>query len=145
MPTVVYIMGVGSPLLPQPIRGQPAFSEITPGIQPEFSGDSVSQIGAIATQISLPAVSTYVESPEKKQIMFEPVRSRASTSKFESHCQMKEKLMPEGETLSSVDMELTVPYVDQTQREVPFIDFMIPLNLTVSVNTVYAGCTVLLS
>ena len=50
--------------------------------------------------------------------------------------------MPKGETLSSVDMELTVPYVVQTQREVPFIDFMIPLNPPVRVSTVYAGCTV---
>ena len=29
MPTVLYIMGVGSPLLPQPIRGAPALSEVS--------------------------------------------------------------------------------------------------------------------
>ena len=145
MPTVPYIMGVGSPLLPQPIRGQAALSEITPETQPDLSGDSVSQIGAVATQVSVPAASTYVESPEKKQVMFESVRSGASTSKVVSDHQIKEKLMPKGETLSSVDMELMVPYVDQTQREVPFIDFMIPLNLLVRVSTVYAGHTALLS
>ena len=62
MPIVPYIMGVGSSLLPQPIRGQPALSEITPETQPEFSGNSVSQIGAIATQVSAPVADTYVES-----------------------------------------------------------------------------------
>ena len=126
-------------------------SEVTPETQPEFSGDSVSQIGATATQVSVTAASTYVEFPEKKQTTFaidtkfEPVRSRTSTLKVESDHQVKEKLMPEGENLSSVDMELTVPYVDQTQRDVPFIDLMIPLNPLVRVSTVYAGHTVLLS
>ena len=47
--------------------------------------------------------------------------------------------------LSPVDMDQTVPYVDQTQREVPFIDFMIPLNPLVQVSTVYARHTALLS
>ena len=42
-------------------------------------------------------------------------------------------------------MELTVPYVDHTQREFPFVDFMIPLNPPVRVSTVYAGHTALLS
>ena len=145
MPTVPYIMGVGSLLLSPPIRGQPALSEITPETQPEFFGDSVSQIGAVATQLSVPAAGMYVESPEKKQVMFEPIRSRASTLEVSSDCQVKENLMPKGETLSSADIELMVPYVDQTQRKVPFIDFMIPLNPLVRVSTVYAGCTEVLS
>ena len=76
---------------------------------------------------------------------FQPVRSGTSTLKVESDHQIKEKLMPEGENLSSIDMELTVLYVDHTQRNVPFIDFMISLNPPVRVSSVYAGCTVLLS
>ena len=51
MPTVPYIMGVGSPLLPQPIRGAPALSEVALEMQSELQGDSVSQIGVSTTQI----------------------------------------------------------------------------------------------
>ena len=146
MPTVPYLMGVGSPLLPQPIRGQPALSEVTPETQPEFSGDSVSQIGVTTTQISVTAVSTYVESSEKKQscLLILSLKLLDSTLKVESDHQIKEELMPECLLMSSVDMELTAPYVDQTQRDVPSIDF-IPLNPLVRVSTVCAGCTRLLS
>ena len=42
-------------------------------------------------------------------------------------------------------MEQTVPYIDKTQRDVPFIDFMIPVNPPVRVSTVYARQTALLS
>ena len=41
MPTMYYIMGVGSPLLPQAIRGAPALSEVDTGSQSELQGDSV--------------------------------------------------------------------------------------------------------
>ena len=51
----------------------------------------------------------------------------------------------EREKLSPVEMELTVPYVDHTRKDIPFIDFMIPLNPPVMVSTVYAECTALLS
>ena len=61
------------------------------------------------------------------------------------HSQAKEKSVLGEENISSVDMELTVPYVDCTQREFPFVDFMIPLNPPVRVSTMYAGHTVLLS
>ena len=42
-------------------------------------------------------------------------------------------------------MEQTVPYIDQTQRKIPFTGFLIPINPPVRVNTVYAGRTPLLS
>ena len=68
------------------------------------------------------------------------------TTRPELSCsQAKEKIVTGEENISSVDMELTVPYVDHTQRDIPFVDFMIPLNLPVIVNTVYAGHTSLLS
>ena len=42
-------------------------------------------------------------------------------------------------------MEQTVPYVDQTQWETPFVDFFIPVNPPVRVSTVSAGRISLLS
>ena len=42
-------------------------------------------------------------------------------------------------------MKQTVPYIDQTQREIPFTDFIIPVNPPVKVSTVYAGQMPLLS
>ena len=67
MPTVPYMMNVGSSLLPQPIRGQPALSEITPETQPEVVGDLVSQINVVVTQTPTTAVSTPVAVSEKRQ------------------------------------------------------------------------------
>ena len=49
-----------------------------------------------------------------------------------------------GNTLQA-DMEQTIPYIDQTQREIPFTDFLIHVNPPVRVSTVYAGQTSLLS
>ena len=46
---------------------------------------------------------------------------------------------------TSPAMEETIPYVERTIRETPFIDFMLPLNPPVRVSTVYAGRTTLLS
>ena len=45
----------------------------------------------------------------------------------------------------TTDMEQTIPYVDQSQHEAPFIDFSIPFNPPVRVSAVYAGKTPLLS
>lgn len=42
------------------------------------------------------------------------------------------------------NMKYTVPYVDEFQRELPFTDFLIPINPPVQVSTVYAGHTALL-
>ena len=42
-------------------------------------------------------------------------------------------------------MEQTVPYIEQTQREIPFTEFLIPINPPVRVSTVYAGQMPLLS
>ena len=67
MPMVPYMMSVGSSLLLQPIRGQPALLEIAPETQPEVVGDSVSQINVIVTQTPATAVSTLVVASEEKQ------------------------------------------------------------------------------
>ena len=42
-------------------------------------------------------------------------------------------------------MEETIPHVERTIRETPFIDFMLPLNPPVRLSTVYTGRTPLLS
>ena len=115
--------------------------------QPKFSSDSVSQAGAAVTPISVTTPGAYIESYKKKQTTINVTTySGSATTRPESLCsQIKEKLVLGKENISSVDMELTVPYVDRTQREVPFVDFMIPLNPPVRVSTVYAGHTALLS
>ena len=53
--------------------------------------------------------------------------------------------MDKGLKKNSPEMEETIPYVERTIRETPFIDFMLPLNPPVRVSTVYAGRTPLLS
>ena len=109
--------------------------------------DSVSQVGAAATPISVTATGAYIESFKKKQTSINvtmysgPVTTRPELS----HSQAKKKLVLGEENISSVDMELTVPYIDHTQREFPFVDFMIPMNPPVRVSTVYVGHTALLS
>ena len=81
IPTIPYIMGVGSSLMPRPIRGQPSLSEITPETQPELSGDSVSQIGANIRQTPSTVATSYITSSTSRQSILpigslsEPVRS----------------------------------------------------------------------
>ena len=147
MPTVPYIMGVSSSLLPQPIQGQPALSVVASETQPKFSSDSVSQVGVASTPIPVTTAGASIESSEKIQTTINVTTySGLETTRPEViHSQAKEKVVLGEENISSVDMELTVPYVDHTQREFPFVDFMIPLNPPVRVSTVYAGCTALLS
>ena len=82
-------------------------SEIAPETQPEVVGDSVSQINVVVTQTPTTAVSTPVTVSEPRQ------------TKMLSETLEREKLSP-------VEMELTVPYVDHTQKDMPFINFMIP-------------------
>ena len=50
-----------------------------------------------------------------------------------------------GMNQTSYAMEETIPFVDRTMREMPFIDFLLPLNPLVRVSTVYAGRTPILS
>ena len=50
-----------------------------------------------------------------------------------------------GMNQTSSAMEETIPFVERTIRETPFIDFMLPLNPPVRVSTVYTGRTPMLS
>ena len=147
MPTVPYIIGVSSSLLPQPIQGQPALSVVASETQPKFSSDSVSQIGVASAPIPATTAGASIESFDKRQTPMNVTTYHGlETSRSEVICgQAKEKVVLGEENNSSVDMESTVPYVDHTQREFPFVDFMIPLNPPVRVSTVYAGRTALLS
>ena len=50
LPTVPYLLNVGSSqLLPEPIRGAPALSEVALGTSIGLQGDSVSQVGVVET------------------------------------------------------------------------------------------------
>ena len=140
-------MGVSSSLLPQPIQGQPALSVVASETQPKFSSDSVSQVGAASTPIPVTAVGAPIESSEKRQTTINvTMYSGAETTRPELICsQTKEKVVLGEENISSVGMELTVSDVDCTQREFPFVDFMIPLNPPVRVSKVYAEHKALLS
>ena len=53
--------------------------------------------------------------------------------------------MGKGMNQTSSAMEETIPFVEKTMRETPFIDFLLSLNPPVRVSTVYAGRTPLLS
>ena len=50
-----------------------------------------------------------------------------------------------GMNQTSYAMEETIPFVDRTMQETPFIDFLLPLNPPVRVSTVYTGRTPILS
>ena len=145
MPTVPYIMGVGSQLLPPLIRGASVLSEVASEKQPGLQGDSVSQIGVSLTQTPTTIAISIVTLPPSRQgalpatTLYEPVRSVAgiSTTKSEQLDDGKPSLMVKD--LPPVDMEQTVPYIDQAQRDIPFTDFIIPINPPVRVSTVYVG------
>ena len=91
LPTVSYMMGVGSSLLPPPIRDQAALSAIAHEMQSEVVGDSVSQTGGLVSQAPVIAAGVSVAAFKKRQ-------TKVSAEPLE-----REKLFP-------VDMELTVPY-----------------------------------
>ena len=67
IPTGPYTTGVSSPLLLQPIQGQPALSAVASETQPKFLSDSVSQVGAAVTPIPVTAAWAYIQSSKKKQ------------------------------------------------------------------------------
>ena len=115
--------------------------------QPKFSSDSVSQTGVASIPIPATTAGASIESFDKRlTTMNVTMYSGPETSRSEVfHGQAKEKVVLGEEDISAVDMELTVPYVDHTQREFPFVLFMIPLNPPVRVSTVYAGHTALMS
>ena len=77
--------------------------------------------------------------------LHEPVRSVADIVTTTSEQRKDKKLSSMVKDLSPVDMEQNVPSIDQTQRDIPFMDFMIPINPPVRVSIVYARQTALLS
>ena len=125
LPMVPYLMSVGSPLLPQPISGQPALSEITSETQHESFVDSVSQIGVITVQSPVTGTIASLPTSEKKQTVSIEIPRKPLGSKIlvkEGNDQeVEEKSVSNGENLSPVDMELTVPYIEHAQEDVPFL------------------------
>ena len=60
LPTVPYMLNIGSQLLPNPIRGTPAFSDVAFGVQPELKDESVSQVNVNVTQIPTTVATSFV-------------------------------------------------------------------------------------
>ena len=152
LPTVPYLLNVGSSrLLPEPIRRVPALSEIALGTPTGLQSDSVSQVGVIVTQAPPTMITPYVTFPLSIQSMVPATtpqnmsRSVANTPATEGECKDTGKSPMIVKHTLQTDMKQTVPYIYQTQREIPFTDFIIPVNPPVMVSTVYTGQTLLLS
>ena len=119
LPTVTYLFNVGgSKLLPQPIQGVPALSEVTPTMTTDPFGESVSQIGVTSTCLYPTTAAPYVTFPPSTQ----------STSWIESSKEEVRQIIPSSggpyastytiasgtvpKPIMTPDMEQTVPYVD---------------------------------
>ena len=148
MPTAPYALNVGDGrLLPKPIRGQAALSEIASTASYGAASSSVSNPNRSQEQSQQPVPAiTYPETPS------EPSRRKDTTKKGSNKAEFLIKTYEDsgvktvgGEIQSPPSMEETLPYTESTIRETPFIDFMLPLNPPIRVSTVYAGCTSLLS
>ena len=94
---------------------------------------------------TVPAI-TYPETPQ--EVTESKEHSKSGGSKDDILIRTYESprvAMDKGLKKTSPEMEETIPYVERTIRETPFIDFMLSLNPPVRVSTVYAGRTTLLS
>ena len=148
MPTAPYALNIGDGrLLPDPIRGQAALSEIASTTSYGAASSSVSNPNRSQEQSQQPVPAiTYPETPS------EPPRRKDTTRKGSNKDDFLIKTYEGsgvktvgGKNQSPPSMEETLPYTESTIRETPFIDFMLPLNPPVRVSTVYAGHTSLLS
>ena len=142
IPTAPYVLNVGDGgLLPKPIRGQAALSEIALTASYGAASSSVSNPNRSQEQSRQPVPAiTYPETPS------EPSRRKDTTRKGSNKDEFLIKTY-EGSRVKTVGvenqppphMEEMLPYTESTIRETPFIDFMLPLNPLVRVSTVYAG------
>ena len=150
LPTVPYVLNIGSGrLLPEPIRGQSALSEVVSTTSYGAMSSSVSNpihgkpSGAV--EQTVPAI-TYPETPQEVSESKKQNESGGSKDDFLIRTYKSPQVATDkGLNKNSPAMEETIPYVERTIRETPFIDFMLPLNPPVRVSTVYAGRTTLLS
>ena len=131
--------------------GAPTLSDIALGLLPGSQGDSVSHTCTRMSQVSGAISALYVTFPPSIQSI-DPttsvpnlVGSVTVTSIVSSEQKDNNKSLSVTKDIPSTEIEQTVPYVDQTQREIPFIDFFISANPPVRVSTVYAGRMALLS
>ena len=148
--TVPYILNIGNRgLLPEPIRGQSALSEVTSTTSYGAMSSSVSNpicgrpSGAV--EQTVPAI-TYPETPQEVTESKKHSQSGGSKDDFLIRSYKSPWVaVDKGLNKTSSAMEETIPFVERTIRETPFIDFMLPLNPPVRVSTVYAGRTPMLS
>ena len=150
LPTVPYILNIGDRrLLPEPIRGQSALSEVASTISYGAMSSSVSNPicgrPSGAMDQTVPAI-TYPETPQEMTESKKHGQSGDSKDAFLIRTFKSPRVaVGKGMNQTSSAMEETIPFVEKTMRETPFIDFLLPLNPPVRVSTVYAGRTPLSS
>ena len=150
LPTVPHIVNIGNRgLLPEPIRGQLALSEVASTTSYGAMSSSVSNplcgrpLGVV--EQTVPAI-TYPETPQ--EVTKSKNHGQPGDSKNDFLIKTYKSpwvTMGKGMNQTSYAMEETIPFVDRTMWEMPFIDFLLPLNPPVRVSTVYAGRTPILS
>ena len=105
----------------------------------------MSQVGVIVTQAPSTMTTPYITFPPSIQSVIpattpqDPTRSVAIMSVTEVGQKNKNKSPLIVKNTLQTNMEQTVPHIDQTQREIPFTDFLFPFNPPVRVSTVYVG------
>ena len=122
LPTVPYLYTVGrSRLLPQPIQGVPALSDVTPIATVEPTGESVSQVGITSVSANPPTNTLpYVTFPLSIQGTSQTntqkeLRPSIPPSKQSFVPPAKTSTIKESEFAGTSEMEQTIPYVDITQ------------------------------
>ena len=146
LPTVPYVLNIGSGrLLPEPIRGQLALSVIASTTSCGAMSNPIHGRPLGAVEQTVPAI-TYPETPQDMSESKKHSESGGCKDDFLIRTYKSPWVATDkGLNKNSPAMEETIPYVERTIRETPFIDFMLPLNPPVRVSTVYAGRTTLLS
>ena len=148
MPTVPYVLNIGDRgLLPNPIRGQAALSEVASTASYGAASSSVSNpnVSQAQAQQPVPAI-TYPETPKESPPKKDMTKKKTNKSDFLIETYKGSGIKTDGGgNKPPPPMDETVPYTDTTVSETPFIDFMLPLNPPVRVSLVYSGRTTLLS
>ena len=150
LPIMPYILNIGNRgLLPEPIRGQTALLEVAStrsyGAMSSSVSNPICGRPSCAVEQIVPAI-TYPETPQ--EVTDSKKHSQSGDSKDDLLIRTYKSprvTIDKGKNQTSSAMEETIPFVERTIRETPFIDFLLPLNPPVRVSTVYAGRTPLLS
>ena len=135
LPTVPYFLNVeNTRLSPELIQGAPTLLEVASVTSASVIGDLASQVGIMVTRTSQAIPTPHVTfSPSIQSVAgvtppTDPVKPVVETSENVSEPGSRGKPLRRTQGMVSLDIEQTVPYVDQTQRETPFVDFFTPVH-----------------